>query len=172
MQPLTDEMVCWFVARTRFGQELKIRDRLQEAGVQHFIPTTEVIKVYGGRKRKTIKPLIPNLVFLRSNRKDACDLVNFRGLPFKYVIDRLTRTLLRVPDRQMEDFIRVLNDSPEDALLAETVAVGDKVRVIGGNLKGVEGNVLAVQNKTYVVVDLCGLLQARAVVPQAWLLKL
>ena len=172
MQPLTDEMVCWFVARTRFGQELKIRDLLQQGGVQHFIPTSEVVKVYAGRRRKIIKPLIPNLIFLRTNRKEACDLVNFRALPFKYLIDRMTHTLLRVPDRQMEDFMRVLADAPEDALVTESVVAGDMVRVIGGNLKGVEGKVLTVQNKTYVVVDLCGLLQARAVVPQAWLMKI
>ena len=34
-----EESASWYAARTRFGQELKIRDRLVREGVEHFIPT-------------------------------------------------------------------------------------------------------------------------------------
>ncbi len=166
------EPSCWFAARTRYGQELKIKTLLTNMGVEHFIPTHEVIKISAGHKRKVTKPLISNLIFVHSTKADAFALVNYRGLPFKYIIDRQTHTLLLVPEKQMDDFMRVVNCPLDEAGISEeTLEVGDNVRVAWGDLAGVEGRVAQVQNKTYIVVDLCGLLQAKAVVPQAWLVK-
>ena len=93
---------CWFAARTRYGQELGIRDRLEKAGVEHFIPTVRVRKSRG--KGLTERPAVTNLVFLRATKAEACALANEKGLPVRYIIDCATRTLLVVPDKQMEDF--------------------------------------------------------------------
>ena len=63
-----------------------------------------------------------------------------------------------------------------DAFGAEEIdkplAVGERVRVIEGVLKGVEGNVLEIQGRFYVVVGLLNCLFARARVPRAWLEKI
>ena len=60
----------------------------------------------------------------------------------KYIIDCVTRTLLVVPDKQMEDFQRVMDMSLESGGLVDNpLALGDRIRIIKGPLKGVEGNV-------------------------------
>ena len=154
----------WFAARTRYGQELKVRDRLAREGVEHFIPT---LPAEPGRKEKAA---VNNLVFLRTTKQDALELANTGVVKMRYIIDCATRTLLVVPDKQMEDFRRVfeLGGAEETAPLD----LGDRVRVIRGPLKGVEGRVIRFEGKIYVMVSLLDSLFAKAKVPRNWLERL
>ena len=154
----------WYAARTRYGQELKIRDRLVREGVEHFIPT---VPADGSRKEKAA---VSNLVFLRATKQEALDLANTGVIPVKYIIDCATRTLLVVPDKQMEDFRRVMDLSLEEGgLMDRPLALGDRVRVTKGPLRGVEGHVIEFQGRYYVVVSLLESLFAKARVPRSWL---
>ncbi|MBR1706998.1 MAG: UpxY family transcription antiterminator [Bacteroidales bacterium] len=160
--------VCWFAARTRYGQEIPIRDRLERLGVEHFIPTRQAGRPRG--RRTVERPVINNLIFLRTTKNEACALANEAGVPVRYIIDCMTRTLLVVPDKQMDDFRRVLDLSiDEGGLMDEPLALGERVRVVKGPLKGVEGFVAEFHGKAYVVVSLCNSIFARAQVPRSWL---
>ena len=157
---------CWFAARTHCGQELKVRDRLLREGVEHFIPT---VPSSGPRKEKAA---VPSLVFLRATKAEALELANAGVVPVKYIVDCATRTLLVVPDKQMEDFRRVMDLSLEEGgLMDRPLALGDKVRVTKGPLRGVEGHVIEFHGKLYVVVSLMDCLFAKARVPRSWLEK-
>ena len=154
----------WFAARTRYGQELKVRDRLEARGVEHFIPT-----VPSGGPRKE-KAAVSNLVFLKASKPEALELANTGVIPVKYIVDCATRTLLVVPDKQMEDFRRVMDLSLEEGgLMDRPLALGDRVRVTKGPLRGVEGHVIEFQGRYYVVVSLLESLFAKARVPRSWL---
>ncbi len=154
------------MARTRYGQELKVRDRLLREGVEHFIPT---VAADGPRKEKAV---VSNLVFLKTTKSEALDLANTGAIPVKYIIDCATRTLLVVPDKQMEDFRRVLDLSLEEGgMMDRPLALGDRVKVVKGPLKGVEGRVIEFQGRYYVVVSLLESLFAKARVPRSWLEK-
>ena len=157
----------WYAARTRYGQELKVRDRLAREGVEFFIPT---VPAKAARKEKA---LVNNLVFLKATKQEALDLANSGAVRMKYIIDCATRTLLVVPDKQMEDFRRVLDLSLEDTSISPaSLALGDRVKVVKGPLKGVEGHVLEFQGRYYVVVSLLDCLFAKAHVPFSWLEKI
>ena len=167
---LTSDPICWFAARTRCGAELGVRDRLDRLGTEHFLPVEQLRRT---RSRATYEhPLIPGLIFLRATKKQACALTNEMSLPVRYLIDPATRTLLVVPDKQLDDFRRVLDLSEgEGGRMDQTLALGDYVRVIKGALQGVEGRVMEFHGEFYVVVELLGW-YARASVPRAWLEKI
>ena len=154
----------WYAARTRYGQELKVRDRLRREGVEHFVPT---LPTDTPRKEKAVSA---NLVFLRATKQEALDLANCAGLPVKYIVDCATRTLLVVPDKQMEDFRRVLDLSLEEGgMMDKPLSLGDRVKVVKGPLKGVEGHVIEFNGRYYVVVSLLDSLFAKARVPRSWI---
>ena len=116
---------------------------------------------------------VNSLVFLRTTKNEACALANERALPVRYMIDCATRSLLVVPDKQMEDFRRVLDFSLEEGgLVEEPLCLGDRVRVIKGVLCGVEGYVVELHGKTYVVVRLLESIFAKARIPRSWLEKI
>jgi len=157
----------WFAARTRHGKEIRVKRKLESLGVENFIPTTKGRNTRGSLVEK---PLINSLVFLRSDKADALELTNTGGLPVKYMIDCATRTLLIVPDKQMDDFRRVLDEGiSEGGLVDAPLEIGDRVRVVKGSMIGVEGNVLELQGKSYIVASLCDCLYAKAQIPRAWL---
>ena len=159
----------WYAARTRFGQEVGVKERLQKLDVECYIPT-EKKKNYRGHMKD--HPVIPCMVFIKATRAKACALKTEEYLPVNYIFDYVSHTMLTVPDKQMEDFRRVLESSLEEGgLMDQPLALGDRVRVTKGALKDVEGNVLELMGKIYVVVGICGLVYAKAKIPRAWLEK-
>ena len=161
----------WYVARTRHGSELGVRNRLSALGVEHFVPTR--MRRASRGKAMVEEPLLSNLVFLRATKADALELIHCRGIKADYLFDCATRQLMVVPDKQMTDFRRVFDLSTEEGGLVDVpLHAGERVRVTRGCLKGVEGYVIELQGKTYVVVELLNCLYARARVPRAWLEKI
>ena len=160
----------WYVARTRHGAELGVRNRLSALGVEHFVPTR---KRKGSRGRMAEEPLLTCLVFLKATKAQALDLIHYEGIKADYMFDCATHQMMVVPEKQMEDFQRVFASSlDEGGLVDKPLAVGETVRVTQGVLKGVEGYVLELQGKTYVVVGLLNCIFAKARVPRAWLEKI
>ena len=160
----------WYAARTRFGCEVGIRNRLTLLGVEHFIPMKERKATRGSRIVET--PVVPSLVFFRSTREKALELVHFEGIKADFITDCATRRMLIVPDKQMEDFRRVFDYSKDaGGLLDENISLGDEVVVARGPLTGVEGRIVEIKGKSYVAVALLGSVFARAKVPRAWLNK-
>ena len=161
----------WYVARTRHGAELGVRNRLTDLGVENFVPTR---RRQAARGRTMVEePLLTSLVFLRATKAEALDLIHYGGVKADYLFDCATRKLMVVPDKQMEDFRRVFDLSMEEGgLMDKPLSVGERVRVTRGVLRGVEGYVLELQGRTYVVVGLLNCLYARARVPRAWLEKI
>ncbi len=166
-----DKSVCWYVGRAGNCQALSAKRKLEKWGVEHFVPTLKTMTIRSGRKKIVEKTLAGNLVFVKGSRLDVTNLINYRALPIHLIPDRCGNTsALIVPDKQMEDFIRVFefaiadNESPEIILKA-----GDRVRVRCGELEGVEGEVIEAPECTYVSISLFGMLQARAKLPASFL---
>lgn len=160
------ESECWYVSRTRRGQEFVLRERLDKFGIRNFVPVHRIMKVRSGKRFEVTVPLISGMVFLKTTKSIACALANGHGLPLFYVIDRSTNRMLVVPDKQMDDFIRVVNDGSDDVKLEDFVPYrGQKVKIVKGNLAGVEGEVLFADNDSYLVVSIESLLSAKVKVP-------
>lgn len=145
----------WYVARSRNDHEMKIRSRLMEIGVEHFIPTQVVVRTKNGKKVKVEVPVVRNLIFIRATKADALSLPNGYGLNLWYMTDPVKRSLLEIPTKQMDDFKLVWDLDPDALSISEEpILVGGRVRVMKGHFAGVEGNVVSLPNKTYVVVSI------------------
>ena len=165
---MIEEDAKWYVARTRNAQALHVRTLLQEYHVEYFIPTIQ--KIVERNEHRMVKevPLIPNLVFIHTTKTEACALANERKIPIFYVIDRNTHTLMIVPDKQMNQFIQVVDLSPESVCLSDMPFVkGTKVRVIKGEFTGIEGEMLGMATRTYVILRIGDMMAAKIKVPKS-----
>lgn len=153
----------WFAANTRLCQELKIKNKLDELGVENFLPMKEQIRVLGGKKRKVLRPLVPRLLFLHCRKEALFKLLNEHFLPLSYLRDLETKQVLVIPDRQMRDFIFFV-DFARDSIqvLNDKLKPGDRVRVVKGELAGLEGELIRIKGHKRVVIRLQGLFSVAA----------
>lgn len=164
----------WFVAYTRNNFARRVKSRLDEAGVESYLPMCVKERIYNGRKRRVEAPLIPNVVFIRI-AADACyDIVNELSLPIRYVLDRAEKRPAPISDKQMSDF-RFLVEMPDDCLTLVNIplAAGDHVRVTAGPMKGIEGELIRIKGHRRVVVRLNNMISvASTYIPPTMLEKI
>ena len=171
---MSEQQQYWFAARTRDKQEFVIRDSLEklraDINIEYYLPTQFVIRQLKYRRKCVEVPVIRNLIFVRATKQDACDLSNKYGVQLYYIKDFVTRAMLIVPDKQMEDFKQIMDLNPDNISFDnEVLTVGSKVRVMKGDLCGVEGELALEANKTYVIIRIEVVLTASVKVAKSYL---
>ncbi|GHT02903.1 transcriptional regulator [Bacteroidia bacterium] len=149
----------WYAARVKYRTEQKIKALLEAAGTQHFIPLKTVETARNGKKTRREKPLIPCLMFVYADRKTVLKLPATTGFTINYIRHTDTKQLHIIPDKQMQDFMRVvdLSETGGIEILTANLKRGDKVRVVRGVFSGIEGELIRVKGHKRVVVRLEGL---------------
>lgn len=173
MLKLSDNELHWYVANT-CRQEKKIKQRLDSMGIENFIPFQQIARKIHGVDRLIEVPVIPNLVFIHTTLKISMALIQEYAFDMRYLRDRETGNFLIVPDKQMNDFMFLLDFSKEMVeVVNENLKKGDKVRVIKGDFAGIEGELIRVKGHKRVVVRLEGVVSlATAYIPGSFLEKI
>ena len=160
----------WYAAYTKINQELTIKKRLDHLAIENYLAMRDEVRETSFGKKNVRVILIPHLIFIRTDQTTAFSLLNEHGLNVVYLKDLETRHLLIVPDKQMRDFMFVMDLSPESVILNdESFAVGVKVQVVKGDLCGVEGELVSIANRTHVMIRINGILTASIKVPKSYL---
>ena len=152
----------WFPLRVTYSRERKVRDILESAGLECFVPMKPDRDREDGKPGKMV-PAVNNLCFARASRAVLDETLIVKGLKTYtgYIWDRVTREPVVVPDKAMEDFIRVCESRCEDIVYLEDVTSrlkeGQLVRVTAGPFAGVEGRIVRVKRSRRVMVELPGL---------------
>ncbi|MCQ4873457.1 MULTISPECIES: UpxY family transcription antiterminator [Odoribacteraceae] len=173
MLKLSDNELRWYVANT-CRQEKKIKQRLNTMGIENFIPFQQIARKIHGVDKLIEVPVIPNLVFIHTTLKTCMSLIQDYAFDMRYLRDRETGNFLIVPDKQMNDFMFLLDFSKEMVeVVNENLKKGDKVRVIKGDFAGIEGELVRVKGHKRVVVRLEGVVSlATAYIPGSFLEKI
>ena len=173
MLKLSDNELHWYVANT-CRQEKKIKQRLDSMGIENFITFQQIARKIHGVDKLIEVPVIPNLVFIHTTFKSCMSLIQEYAFDMRYLRDRETGNFLIVPDKQMNDFMFLLDFSKEMVeVVNENLKKGDKVRVIKGDFAGIEGELIRVKGHKRVVVRLEGVVSlATAYIPGSFLEKI
>lgn len=154
---IEDKKINWYVAYTRVNQELLIKKKLDELGIENFLPQEEQVRETP-LGRKTIRVvLIHGMIFIRTDKVTSFSLINDYSLNIVYLKDIEGRHSLIVPDKQMQDFMFLLDFSTDGIeILNKNLKRGDRVRVIEGSLQGLEGELVRLKGHKRVVIRLDG----------------
>jgi len=153
------EKICWYVAKIHAQSGKKIKKELIDLDVECFLPYRSVIVEVNGRKVKKEKPLVLNYLFLHASKKLCFHLANDKGIKLIFIRNVETHQLLAVPDKQMQNFMFLVDFSEEAVKIDNNAHLksGDRVRVIKGEFAGIEGELVRIQGHKRVVVRLEGL---------------
>lgn len=173
----------WFPMRVTYAREMKVKAELDRLVIENFVPMTyRLLDAEGSNPRRELVPAVNNLIFVRSTQELISQLkVTNKALePLRYMMDRTAEKpheIMTIPDRQMENFMRVASKTDESVMFLDETSivgkVGKHVRIIGGAFEGVEGVIRRVKHCKRVVVELDGIASvAIAHVPAALLVEI
>lgn len=156
--------VVWYPLRVTYARELKVKEYLDEKKIECFIPMHYQEKLQGEIKVKQLVPVIHNLLFVRTDKKqiDILKADSPVSTLIRYLMNPVTHLPVIIPEKQMQDFIAVAGTTEEQVLYLSTSEVsmkkGDRVRITGGIWEGVEGRFIRVKRGMRVVVEIEGIM--------------
>jgi transcription antitermination factor NusG len=135
--PFTRQGEQWYSIQTRYRFERKVTAQLQHKGLQTFLPVLEEFHRWSDRRQPVDVPLFSGYTFAHFDlsadvrmellhTEGVIGLVSFRGVA------------IPIPVKQIEDLQKLLCQKVPCALHA-FLKVGQKVRIRGGCLDGLEG---------------------------------
>ena len=169
----------WFPMRVTYSRELKVKAELDRLGIETFMPMTYKV-VDGDIPQRELVPAINNLIFVRSTQEKISGLKSSNKTlePLRYMIDQTAQqphTIMTVPDRQMQNFMRVASRTDDSVMFLDDENIvgkeGKRVEIIGGAFEGVTGVIRRVKRCKRVVVEIEGVASVAIAFVPAGLLK-
>ena len=156
-----EEEKLWYPLRVTYNRELKVKEDLDARGVTNFVPMQYRKEERNGVMVKRLVPSIHNLIFVQFTPSEMIEYKRTTALPIRYIMNPTTHRPLIVPNREMDNFIKVagtydekliyLNPDPGD------FTRGERVRVIGGPVEGAEGIFVRVKGDRRVLINIQGI---------------
>jgi transcription antitermination factor NusG len=142
----------WYAVQTRARHEKKVATQIRNKGIETFLPLITQTHRWSDRNKKVRLPMFPCYSFLRldaSLHKQVAVLqtpgvVGFVGI---------RGAGLPIPDKEIED-VQTLLASDVPCTLYPFLKVGQRVRIRGGCLDGVEGVLVAKNGNRNLVVSI------------------
>lgn len=139
----------WFVMRDLKRRNAKhpAYKELQDLGVEVFVPMKWQVTTRKGVKVREEVPLLQDLLFVHDSREHLDPIVeHIHTLQYRWLRNTF-RAPMTVADGEMDRFMMAVScsDSPQYYLPEEITPqmYGRKIRIVGGQLDGYEGCLLA-----------------------------
>lgn len=144
----------WYAIQTRSRSELRVSNELREKGIHAFVPKLRETHRWSDRTKIVEIPLFSCYVFVNL-ATSSVQRLEVRKTPGVFRFVSVNGEPAAIPDLQIESLRTVLaNNLPIST--CGFIQIGQKVRIRGGSLDGVEGILSASKggNKLVISVDL------------------
>ncbi len=150
----------WFAIRVTYNRELKVKADLDARGITNFVPMQYRREERNGQMVKRLVPSVHNLIFINITPEEMAEYKKRTALPIRYIMNRETHKPITVPNREMENFIKVAGTYEEKLIYLSPdpgdFAQGERVRIIGGMFAGAEGVFVRIKGDRRVVINVPG----------------
>jgi transcription antitermination factor NusG len=157
----SQEQLRWYALHTRARHEKAIERRLREQGMETFVPTTMEVHRWSDRKKKVEVPLFSCYVFLRC-ALSANDRTLVHRIESVHGFVGSRGASLPIPDEQIDGIQKVLAQTAPWRSYP-FLKVGQRVRVRGGAMDGVEGVFLSENGDHSLVISVDAIQRSMAV---------
>jgi transcription antitermination factor NusG len=149
--PIPEQESRWYAIRTRSRHEKVVANELAQRGIEAFLPVVTSVRRWSDRKMSVELPLFPGYAFVRvayfSGERvrvlQANGVAGFVGP---------NPSGVSIPDEQIEA-IRTLLVTKVAVEDHPFLKVGQRIRVRGGALNGVQGILLAMNGSRNLVIS-------------------
>jgi transcription antitermination factor NusG len=152
---------AWFGVQTKPRHEKRVAAELEEKGVAVFLPLFSVHHQWSDRKRQVQLPLFSNYTFvrIREERRARVTVLQTQGVLGFVGVRGIG---VPIPDEQIQAVQTILKEKVR-FMPHPFLDVGDKVRIRGGSLDGIEGILSTVNDDRSLIVSVAGVQRSLAI---------
>lgn len=141
----------WFAVYARYKREKLVAKRLQEKGIECYLPLQQFTRHYPRKVKKVELPLISGYLFTKITKKEYVPVLETQDV-VQFV--RFSRNLISIPEREIDIIRRVVGEKVEIEVEPNAFRTGDEVEIIGGQLTGMKGILLERRSDKNFVIEL------------------
>ena len=150
----------WFVAIVNPRHEKTVADKLQKINLETYVAIQQEVHQWAnGRRKKVDRVVIPSMVFVKCSEQERRRIVT---LPYilRFLVNRsgssangLNKPVAVIGEAEMAKLRFMLGHSDSPVEFAPTqFRIHDTVRVIRGNLAGLQGEIRANSDGTHTLL--------------------
>ena len=149
--------VRWYALYTRPRAEKKVRDLLETAGVECYLPLVKSKRIWSDRKKSVSLPMFRSYIFVHIPLNRYLEVLKTDGV-VKFI--KFSDGPVSIPDQQIHA-IKLYEKSGEIIQEEETeMKVGDEVEICHGPMKGLYGTLISLSRRKKVRIMIKGVQQA------------
>jgi transcription antitermination factor NusG len=151
----------WYAVHTRARHERVVAHRLRERGVTTFLPTFTEVHRWSDRRKTVELPLFSCYVFVKliPNNEERIRVLRVESV-LRFVGTRGLGT--PIPDEQI-DAVRTLVEEQLPCCSHPFLKIGQRVRIRGGALDGLEGILLSRNGDSTLIISVDAIQRSLAV---------
>ena len=147
----------WYALYTKPRWEKKISHLLDEKRIENYLPLQKVLKQWSDRKKWIQEPLFRSYIFVHILPDEHLSTLQTAGVVRFVSFERKAVMILPVQIEAIKTFVQTgeecVDDSPD-------VRTGDRVVVVRGSLKGLEGRLVQISKKKRLRIMIEGIQQS------------
>ena len=143
------EKTNWYAVFTAARAEKRVKERLEQAGIENYLPVRGGEFVRDGLVKRLEVPVITGCIFVRVSEMNLPSVLSIGGV---IALLKEKQGPVVISDEQL-DSLRILNERAEMIEVVNgKLPVGSGVRVIQGELTGVQGELVEVAGGHRIMV--------------------
>jgi len=140
---------AWYAIYTYPRAEKQVAERLQEKGIHAYLPLQKKLRIWSDRKKWIETPLFSSYVFVYIDRSEYDHVLQTHAVVRYISFEGKAAT---IPQDQIDNLRIIVDSNAEVETGWERYKRGEKVRVNGGALKGLEGELISDGGRRKVLV--------------------
>jgi len=149
LAPFADAELHWYAVCTRPNHEKRVAEQLQRKNLAQLLPLYNSVRQWKDRKVCLAMPLFPGYVFVRISLQERLKVLEIPGVAYFVGFGNQAACLPEEDLRLLQGCMnRESSAQPHPYLCA-----GDRVRVKSGPLQGLQGFIVCVKNRTWLVLS-------------------
>lgn len=147
--PIINNTIQWYAIYTRPRAEKTVFSRLNESGIETYLPLYKTLRRWSDRKKLVEKPLFSSYIFVKVNTRQYYEALKVDGV-VKYI--SFEGKAVPIPEKQINNLKLLTGSNVDMEISSENLGKGDEVEVILGVLTGLTGELIQLKKKNKVIV--------------------
>ena len=141
----------WFALYTKSRAEKKVELELAAKGFEVYLPLEKKLRQWSDRKKWVYEPLIRSYIFVKTLPGHLEEAFYTPGV---FTIVKFEGKPAPIQEKQINLIKTLLSSEEIYEVTSEQFAIGDKVKITGGDLKSFSGELIRHVNKYKVLIRL------------------